>query len=130
MSQHDLIPASLYSLLQTLDIFERLCTSAGYLYLRLDGSTPTSKRQGIVEQFNSIHGKESKCSLRISDEIVQIAVQCWRVCVCCILVLCVYVYTAVFLLSSKAGGVGLNLIGASRLVLYDIDWNPANDLQV
>ena len=37
---------------------------------------------------------------------------------------------AVFLLSSKAGGVGLNLIGASRLVLYDIDWNPANDLQV
>ena len=36
----------------------------------------------------------------------------------------------VFLLSCKAGGVGLNLIGASRLVLYDIDWNPANDLQV
>ncbi len=37
---------------------------------------------------------------------------------------------AVFLLSSKAGGVGLNLIGASRLILYDVDWNPANDLQV
>ncbi|XP_065574814.1 DNA repair and recombination protein RAD54B-like isoform X2 [Artemia franciscana] len=34
-----------------------------------------------------------------------------------------------FLLSSKAGGVGLNLIGASRIVLYDIDWNPANDEQ-
>lgn len=27
-----------------------------------------------------------------------------------------------FLLSSKAGGVGLNLVGASRLILYDIDW--------
>jgi hypothetical protein len=38
--------------------------------------------------------------------------------------------TVIFLLSSKAGGVGLNLVGASRLVLYDIDWNPANDLQV
>ena len=38
--------------------------------------------------------------------------------------------SVVFLLSSKAGGVGLNLIGASRLVLFDIDWNPANDLQV
>jgi len=37
--------------------------------------------------------------------------------------------TRVFLLSSKAGGTGLNLIGASRLVLYDIDWNPATDLQ-
>ena len=35
-----------------------------------------------------------------------------------------------FLLSSKAGGVGLNLVGASHLVLYDIDWNPANDIQV
>ncbi|KAJ8004937.1 hypothetical protein DPEC_G00141470 [Dallia pectoralis] len=35
----------------------------------------------------------------------------------------------VFLLSSKAGGVGLNLIGACHLVLYDIDWNPANDIQ-
>ncbi|KPP60515.1 DNA repair and recombination protein RAD54B-like [Scleropages formosus] len=35
----------------------------------------------------------------------------------------------VFLLSSKAGGVGLNLVGASHLILYDIDWNPANDIQ-
>lgn len=36
----------------------------------------------------------------------------------------------VFLLSSKAGGCGLNLIGANRLVLFDPDWNPANDKQV
>ncbi|EMC92195.1 hypothetical protein BAUCODRAFT_569497 [Baudoinia panamericana UAMH 10762] len=35
----------------------------------------------------------------------------------------------VFLLSAKAGGVGLNLIGASRLILFDLDWNPATDLQ-
>ncbi|KAH3675073.1 hypothetical protein WICMUC_002905 [Wickerhamomyces mucosus] len=34
-----------------------------------------------------------------------------------------------FLLSSKSGGVGLNLIGASRLILFDNDWNPAVDLQ-
>ena len=37
--------------------------------------------------------------------------------------------TRVFLLSSKAGGTGLNLVGASRLVLYDLDWNPATDVQ-
>jgi len=37
--------------------------------------------------------------------------------------------TFVFLLSTKAGGQGLNLIGGNRLVLYDIDWNPAMDLQ-
>lgn len=35
----------------------------------------------------------------------------------------------IFLLSAKAGGVGLNLIGANRLILFDPDWNPAVDLQ-
>jgi DNA repair and recombination RAD54-like protein len=35
----------------------------------------------------------------------------------------------VFMLSSKAGGCGLNLIGANRLVMFDPDWNPANDDQ-
>ncbi|KAF2078535.1 hypothetical protein CYY_000160 [Polysphondylium violaceum] len=35
----------------------------------------------------------------------------------------------VFLLSSKAGGVGLNLIGGNHLILFDSDWNPANDAQ-
>ncbi|CAD7701124.1 unnamed protein product [Ostreobium quekettii] len=35
----------------------------------------------------------------------------------------------VFLLSSKAGGCGLNLVGGNRLVLFDPDWNPATDKQ-
>lgn len=35
----------------------------------------------------------------------------------------------IFLLSSKAGGCGINLIGANRLILLDPDWNPANDAQ-
>jgi DNA repair and recombination RAD54-like protein len=35
----------------------------------------------------------------------------------------------VFLLSSKAGGCGINLIGANRLILIDPDWNPASDQQ-
>ena len=35
----------------------------------------------------------------------------------------------VFLLSSKAGGCGINLVGGNRLILFDPDWNPANDKQ-
>ena len=34
-----------------------------------------------------------------------------------------------FLLSTKAAGVGLNLIGADTVIFYDHDWNPANDNQ-
>lgn len=79
----------------TLDMIERLLTSLSYTYMRLDGSTPASKRQGLVEKFN----KTSKTA------------------------------NFAFLLSAKSGGVGLNLIGASRIVLFDIDWNPATDLQ-
>jgi DNA repair and recombination protein RAD54B len=64
-------------------------------FLRLDGSTPSSKRQELVDAFN-----RSPSST-----------------------------TFAFLLSAKAGGMGINLIGASRLVLFDIDWNPATDAQ-
>ena len=35
----------------------------------------------------------------------------------------------VFLLSTKAGGVGINLTAADTVVLYDSDWNPQNDVQ-
>lgn len=35
----------------------------------------------------------------------------------------------VFLLSSKAGGCGLNLVGGNRLILFDMSWNPAEDKQ-
>ena len=35
----------------------------------------------------------------------------------------------VLLLSTKAGGTGLNLVGACRLVLLDSSWNPADDAQ-
>ncbi|XP_034981936.2 DNA repair and recombination protein RAD54B [Zootoca vivipara] len=79
---------------QTLNILQEVCKRHGYSYARLDGNTPVSQRQQIVDGFNS------------------------KFCT-----------SFIFLLSSKAGGVGLNLVGASHLILYDIDWNPATDIQ-
>ena len=35
----------------------------------------------------------------------------------------------VFLLSTRAGGLGINLMTASKVVLFDSDFNPQNDLQ-
>ncbi|KAK2733621.1 helicase [Onygenales sp. PD_40] len=79
----------------TLDLLSALLTSLSLPFLRLDGSTPAVKRQGLVDDFN--RSSSSSCFA--------------------------------FLLSAKAGGTGLNLIGASRLVLFDVDWNPATDMQ-
>ncbi|KAI5302796.1 helicase [Ascosphaera pollenicola] len=79
----------------TLNALSTLLSSLGLPFLRLDGSTPASKRQGLVDDFNRSSSKA-----------------CFA-----------------FLLSAKAGGIGLNLIGASRLILFDVDWNPATDMQ-
>ncbi|KAG0126430.1 DNA repair and recombination protein RAD54B [Tuber indicum] len=79
----------------TLDLLQNLLRSRGLSYLRLDGTTPTNKRQELVDQFNRTNSTTAFA----------------------------------FLLSAKSGGAGLNLIGASRLVLFDLDWNPATDAQ-
>jgi len=63
-------------------------------FVRLDGSTDQSERQGVVDSFNRPNSS-----------------------------------TFAFLLSSKAGGCGLNLIGGNRLIMFDADWNPATDTQ-
>lgn len=79
----------------TLDILGQHLASLSLPFLRLDGSTPSAKRQGLVDNFNRTPASKNFA----------------------------------FLLSAKSGGAGINLIGASRLVLFDVDWNPATDLQ-
>lgn len=38
-------------------------------------------------------------------------------------------HISIFLLSTKVGGLGLNLSAATRVVIYDPDWNPCTDSQ-
>ena len=34
-----------------------------------------------------------------------------------------------FFVDNKVGGLGVNLTGADRVIIYDPDWNPSTDIQ-
>lgn len=85
---------------QMLDILEKFVANLQLLnglvnfnYLRMDGSTPISRRQMLVDKFNNDSNMH------------------------------------VFLLTTKVGGLGVNLTGADRVIIYDPDWNPSTDIQ-
>ncbi|TNN19311.1 ATP-dependent helicase fft2 [Schistosoma japonicum] len=75
-----------------LDILEEFLRITNRRYIRMDGSTPVSERQTLIDRFNSSS-------------------------------------IEVFLLSTRAGGLGINLTGADTVIIHDIDFNPYNDRQ-
>lgn len=76
-----------------LDVLEEYLAIRGQTFLRLDGSTPVTERQSLINQYTQ-------------DPSIFI-----------------------FLLSTRAGGLGINLTAADTVIIHDIDFNPYNDKQ-
>ena len=84
-----------------LDILEIVLGKLGLSFARMDGSTPMNARTAIVEEFDSTNKKMNNPNIG----------------------------PFCLLLSTRVGGVGLNLTAASRVVIFDPDWNPMTDAQ-
>lgn len=84
-----------------------MCRARNYNFVRLDGSMGISKRQKLVDQFNDPNVCEQGQGVKGKKSSPVIPHQG---------------RDFIFMLSSKAGGCGLNLIGANRLVMFDPDW--------
>lgn len=92
--------------LGTLDVLEDVLTKTDITYARIDGSTPAAIRAALVHAFNRKHVTCDPKRRRSNDARVD-----------------------VLLVSIRAGGEGVNMTGASRVILYDVCWNPCFDRQ-
>ncbi|XP_035818674.1 probable helicase CHR10 isoform X4 [Zea mays] len=89
---------------QTLDILQDFLELRNYTYERLDGSVRAEERFAAIRNFSS---QSTKGLIRDDNRSEAF----------------------VFMISTRAGGVGLNLIGADTVIFYEQDWNPQADKQ-
>uniref|UniRef100_A0A803KYM7 Helicase CHR10 n=1 Tax=Chenopodium quinoa TaxID=63459 RepID=A0A803KYM7_CHEQI len=90
---------------QTLDILQDYLELRRYSYERLDGSVRAEERFAAIRNFSHLSTPGNANS--VSSEVGAF----------------------VFLISTRAGGVGLNLMAADTVVFYEQDWNPQVDKQ-
>ncbi|XP_044494198.1 probable helicase CHR10 isoform X3 [Mangifera indica] len=87
----------------TLDILQDFLELRKYSYERLDGSVRAEERFAAIRNFSA------SSSMRSSEANGNDAF--------------------VFMISTRAGGVGLNLVAADTVIFYEQDWNPQVDKQ-
>lgn len=87
-----------------LDILEDYMRIKGYEYCRIDGQTTVG-----LKMVDHTQGEEREARMDAFN-----APDSTKFC---------------FLLSTRAGGLGINLATADVVILYDSDWNPQADLQ-
>ncbi|KAF3968944.1 hypothetical protein CMV_007221 [Castanea mollissima] len=89
----------------TLDILQDFLELRKYSYERLDGSVRAEERFSAIRSFS---GQSIKGSLNSGSDQNG---------------------AFVFMISTRAGGVGLNLVAADTVIFYEQDWNPQVDKQ-
>lgn len=84
-----------------LDIIELYLKMKGVSYEKLTGSVKNSDRVSAIQRFNNDNQQNQSGQNNFG----------------------------VFLLTTRAGGLGINLTSARVVIIFDSDWNPQNDLQ-
>uniref|UniRef100_A0A915IVN9 Helicase C-terminal domain-containing protein n=1 Tax=Romanomermis culicivorax TaxID=13658 RepID=A0A915IVN9_ROMCU len=98
---------------RVLDILEDYCFWRGFKYCRLDGNTPHEDRQITSSRVFYLTLTNQTLSYYTSiDEYNKPGSEKF-----------------IFMLTTRAGGLGINLATADVVILYDSDWNPQCDLQ-
>lgn len=90
-----------------MDLMEKLFAQnfPNLVYGRIDGQESLESRQDVVNKF-----AEETCKTKLQSMSSMPSMD-------------------VILLSTRAGGVGLNLQAADTVIMFDQDWNPQNDKQ-
>lgn len=89
-----------------LNVIEDYLRWRGWNYCRIDGTTKIDERQRQMDVFNAEKTAGENGSRNDNDDRY-----------------------FVFLLSTRAGGLGINLAAADTCIIFDSDWNPHQDSQ-
>lgn len=85
-----------------LNVMEDYLRFRKWSYCRIDGSTEINERQRQMDKFNAERYLDNGKRNTADDRLF------------------------VFLLSTRAGGLGINLTAADTCIIFDSDWNPVS----